>query len=213
MKGKLAGGAIAGVLGLAVTGAAALAAFQGPDLAPAAATVADPFAAVQTEKDAPRDKIKDVLDKLVSSGTITQAQEDAIVKAFQQAASHDREGEALLKKILGDLTKLSSEYLGTPLGQLMQQLKDGKSLGEIANATPGKSRDGLITYVAGQVTVQVDQALASGKITPAQADKIKANLTERVTRFVDHKFERKAPPARTTKPQAPKPTPSASPKA
>ena len=202
MKGKLAAGVIAGVLGLAVTGAAALAAFQAPDATPAAGVLAGTGAA-QTDKEGARDHVKDVLDKLVAKGTITQAQEDAIIKALAEAAGEHKGTEA--KHVIGDLMKLSSDYLGLPKGQLAQQLKDGKSLGEIANATAGHSRAGLIKFLVDQVTAQVEKALADGKITKEQAERITSHLTEHVTKFVDHKFDRKAAPA---KPQPAKPSPS-----
>ena len=207
MKGKIAGSVIAGVLGLAVTGAAALAAFQAPDLTSAASVVAGTTGATATDKEGTKDRVKDVLDKLVANGTITQAQEEAILKAFRAAAG---DKGADLKHVVGDLGKLASDYLGLPPGQIKQQLKDGKSLGEIANATPGKSRDGLMRFLVEQVTAQVDKALADGKITKEQADRMKSHLTEHVTKFVDHKFEKGNAPA---KPNAPKPSPSASPKA
>jgi len=203
MKGKLAASVIAGVLGLAVTGAAALAAFQAPERMSATSVVTGAAGATQTDKEGGRDKIKDVLDKLVKNGTITEAQEDAIIKAFKEAAGDHQGNEA--KHILGGLMKLSSDYLGIPEGQLKQQLKDGKSLGEIANATADRSRAGLIKFLVDQVTAQVEKALADGKITKEQAERIKSHLVEHVTKFVDHKFERKAAPA---KPQTPTPTPT-----
>ena len=200
MKRKIVGGLVAGVLGLAVTGAAAFAAFQPSDLAPAQSVVTPEGMATAVDKEGARDKVKDVLDRLVANGTITQAQEDAILKAFKDAAGQHK-GEA--KRVMVDLMKLSSDYLGIPLGQLKQQLASGRSLGEIANATSGRSRDGLLSFLVQQATAQIDKALADGKITKDQADRLKAHLTERLTKFVDHKFERKAPaPAKTPKPSA-----------
>ena len=212
MKGKLAASAIAGILGLAVTGAAALAAFQAPDPTSASSVVAGTAGLTQTDKEGAKDRVKDILDKLVANGTITQAQDEAILKAFREAAGSNDKGE--LKHVLGDLTKLSSDYLGIPLGQLKQQLADGKSLGEIANATPGHSRDGLIKFLVDQVTAQVEKALAEGKISKEMAERIKSHLTEHVTKFVDHKFERKPAQNRPQAPKpSPKPTPTATPKA
>lgn len=203
MKGTLAASAIAGAISVALTGAAALAAMQPPDLTPATSVVTEAAGAIQTDKEGARDRVKDILDKLVANGTITQAQEDAILKAFAEAAAH-KGNEA--KHVIGDLFKLSSDYLGIPQGQLKQQLRDGKSLGEIANATSGRSRDGLIKFLVDQVTAQVEKALADGKITKEQAARITSHLTEHVTKFVDHKFDRKPAPA---KPQGtPKPTPT-----
>ncbi len=211
MRAKILRGVVAGVLGLSVTGTAALANFQAPNTASVASVIAGTPAATQSDEDkrGPGDKIKDVLDKLVANGTITQAQEDAIVKAFREAAGRDRDDHKVAKMVFGDLMKLSAEYLGLPKGQLEKQLKDGMSLGQIANATSGKSRQGLIDWLKAQVTTQIDQALANGKITQAQADKLKKDLGDRLAKFVDHKFEKRTAAPRTAKSPKPSPSPKA----
>lgn len=196
---KLATAAVTGVLSLAVTGAAAFAAFQPPAATTETATIAETAtASAPAERGDRGDKdrgdkgehLKAILDRLVQNGTITQAQEDAILKAFKEAAGH-RKGHDVAKHLLKDLMRLSTDYLGIDKERLAQQLKAGKSLGEIANATPGKSREGLIAYDVAQVSAQLDKAVAEGTITKDQADEVKKGLVEHVTKFVDHKFERK----------------------
>jgi polyhydroxyalkanoate synthesis regulator phasin len=223
---RLAGAIVAGILGVAVTGASALAAFQAPDPAVVAATVVGSSDTARSEKEAPRNKIKDVLDKLVAAGTITQVQEDAILKAFADAADRekrDQEEQKIARHLLGDLMKPAAEYLGLPKGQLEKGLRDGQTLCEIANTTKDKSCDGLVTSVVTAVTAQVDKAFAEGKLTKEQADKIKAALPAKVGEFVHHKFEHKPTAAHKdkrpelTKPgelkpnTAPTPKPTASP--
>src|SRR5207249_2472597 len=146
-----------------------------PDQSSASSVVTGNAPSAQTDKEGPRDRMKDILDKLVANGTITQAQEEAILKAFKDAAPNKGTEP---KHVMGDLLKLSSDYLGVPQGQVMKQMQDGKSLAEIAAATSGKSRDGLISYLVQQVTAQVDKAVADGKVTAEQAQRIKSNLTE-----------------------------------
>jgi polyhydroxyalkanoate synthesis regulator phasin len=211
LTSKLATAAVTGVLSLAMTGAAAFAAV--PSAEPATLTAAidtAPQTTAQADregKDKNKDKdrgdaLKAVLDRLVANGTITPAQEEAILKAFKEAAGH-REDAGIAKRILGDLMKLSTEYLGIDREELARQLKAGKSLGEIANATTGKSKEGLITYLVAQVSAQLDQAVAEGKITKERADEAKKGLVEHVTKFVDHKYERKPqPPKRDKRPAA-----------
>jgi hypothetical protein len=227
---KLAMAGVTGVLSLAVTGAAAFAAFQPVETPTLTAGIdAGAPASAQADRDG-KDKDKDrdreknkgdkgdkgdalqaVLNRLVANGTITKAQEEAILKAFKEAAGH-REDGAIVKRILGDLMKLSVDYLGIDREALARQLKDGKSLGEIANATAGKSKEGLITYLVAQVSAQLDKAVADGKITKERADEAKKGLLEHVTKFVDHKYERKPePPKREKRPAVaptPKPTPT-----
>jgi polyhydroxyalkanoate synthesis regulator phasin len=190
---KIATAAIAGVLGLAVTGAAAFAAFQPSEPAPATAAVDTGSAAAQLDRAGVRDRIKDVLDKLVKDQTITQAQEDAILSALKNAAGNgDKDGRRAIATVLRDLMKASADYLGLPPGQLKQQLAAGKSLGQIADATPNKSRQGLIDTLTTRVTAKVDQLVTSGTITSDQAAKIKAQLPTRIAKFVDHTFMGKA---------------------
>lgn len=210
---KLATAAVAGVLSLAVTGAAAFAAFQPPaETAILAATDAVTATAVHAEKDG--DGLRAVLARLVQNGTLTQAQADAILGALKQATEEkkkaeqekkkdrdgDHRGADVLKLVLGNMLKLSVGYIGLPHEAVAAQLKAGKSLGEIAATQPGKSREGLIAHVEAQVSAQLDKAVAEGKITAARAGEFKADLTERVTKFVDHKYERKPAQPKERKP-------------
>ncbi len=203
---KLATAALAGVLSLAVTGAAAFAAFQ--PVAPTtsiAATDTGATASLSAE-DRPKDGTKTILDKLVANGTITQAQEDAILKAFKDATEQhkekrgDAEGAVLLKRLLADLMKLSVSYIGLPRDAVSAQLRAGKSLGEIADTQPGKSRQGLIDSDVAKVSAQIDALVAAGKVTKERADEFKSHLTEHVTKLVDHKYDRKPSPPKQRKP-------------
>lgn len=223
-KAKLATAAVTGVLSLAVTGAAALAAFQpGTATAIVAATETGATTNIHAEREKPKkDGIKEILDRLVQNGTITQAQAEAILKAFKEAgerkdkeSDRDREGAAFLKRLLGGMLHPATEYIGLPKEAVGGQLKAGKSLGEIADTRPGKSRDGLISYVVAALSTQLDKAVAEGKISKERADEAKSHLTERVTKFVDHKRERKPAPPKERKSEKrdakPKPSPTAKP--
>ena len=190
---KLATAAATGVLSLAVTGAAAFAAFQ-PDAVQTVVSGTDTGAiTASAEREGARDKVKDVLDGLVQKGVITQDQETKILEAFKAAhdGDHDRDGKGL-KLALGDLMKISADYLGLSGADLKAKLQSGMSLGEIANAIGGQhSRDGLITFDVAKVSEQIDKLVADGKITADRAKDIKSRLQEHVTKFVDHKFDGK----------------------
>jgi polyhydroxyalkanoate synthesis regulator phasin len=182
--------AVTAILGLGVLGTAAFAAF-----APAPT---DTFSLVpplpgSTVAEAPKgtDKIKAVLDALVSKGVITQAQEDAILAALKDAAG-DRERAEFLKRVFANLFEQSATYLGMPPAELKAKLP-GTSLAAIANATPGKSRDGVNDAIA--------KALADGKITQEQADKAKAAAPQHIAQFVDHTYPKREP--RPTKAPSP----------
>ena len=73
----------AGAFTMALVGGVALGGFQ-PFASSDAATVGGPNATL-TEKDRPKDPLKDVLDGLVAKSTITRAQADAILQALREA--------------------------------------------------------------------------------------------------------------------------------
>jgi len=196
---------LAAALGLVLSGAATSAALV--PMATGATGAVEPIGgpAAHPDKDDPRG-LKAILDRLVANGTITQAQADAILKELAATKAPDREGVVALKRILGDLTQLTLDHLGIGKDQLRRDLVAGKSFGAIADATPDKSREGLIGTLVSALTDRVDTALSAGRITQAQADRALATLTEHVTRFVDHEFRPKADRPRESKePRAPKP--------
>lgn len=182
LRTRIATGAVAAVLALAVTGSAAAAAFEPPARASAAsesgltdARVLAMFAAL--------------LDRLVANGTITAEQKDKILEAVRAAAER-RDGEHTLKRILGGLLGLAARYLGLEAADVKEALGSGMSLGQLADATEGKSRAELITSLVVETTARVDRALAEGHLTAEEAERAKAGLTERVTAFVDRVHEK-----------------------
>lgn len=86
----------------------------------------------------------------------------------------------------GDDMAAAATYLGVTEADLRTKLQAGQTLAQIAGATAGKSRDGLIQALVAAETAEIDQAVKDGKITADQATQIKANLTTRITQFVDN---------------------------
>jgi hypothetical protein len=75
-------------------------------------------------------------------------------------------------------------YLGLPRKQLLADLRSGRTLAQVADATPGKSEAGLIEALVAARRETLADALAAGRITQAQAQRRAARLTERVTAAV-----------------------------
>ena len=88
--------------------------------------------------------------------------------------------------VLGHSFQAALDYLGLTPQEVMTQLREGKSLGQIADATDGKSRQGLIDAIVADESAKVDQAQTNGRITAEQAERMKARLSERVTQWVDN---------------------------
>ena len=78
----------------------------------------------------------------------------------------------------------AASYLGLSEAELRERLADGKTLAEIAKAE-GKSVDGLVQALVKDAKARLDQAVAAGKLTRAEADEIAERLGERITDLVN----------------------------
>jgi hypothetical protein len=192
--------AVSAMIGLGSLGTAALAAFAPAPTDTFSLVPSLPGTAVAETPKA--DKLKAILDALVSKGVITQQQEDAIVAALKDAKG-DKDRDALLRKIFAGLFEQSATYLGMTPADLKAKLP-GTSLAAVANATAGKSRDGLVASLTAAVNDAIAKALADNKITQAQADKATAEAPAHIATFVDHTWPTVQP--KTTVPGAPKGT-------
>jgi hypothetical protein len=79
----------------------------------------------------------------------------------------------------------AASYLGTTPMALVDQLRSGKTLAQIANQTSGKSADGLIAALAADAKQKLAAAVTAGKLTQTQANTITANLQQWITDLVN----------------------------
>ena len=141
------------------------------------------------------------VDGAVAANTITPEQ-GATAKAGAPAniarfVDHVYEQRATKPKVttrplkaaafVGDAVVATREYLGITQLALNTAVREGKSLGEVANSTPGKSRDGLIAHLSTLASSKIDKATTDGKITAEQATALKAQVGAAVTALVDAK--------------------------
>jgi hypothetical protein len=89
------------------------------------------------------------------------------------------------RNVIGDSEAAAAAYLGTTEADLETKLRAGQTLAQIANATAGKSRDGLVTALVADATAKIDAAQKAGTITADQATQQKANLSTRIAQVVD----------------------------
>jgi hypothetical protein len=128
-----------------------------------------------------------LLSGLVTKGTITQAQADAIIAAVTSAeAAHDAARPQMGPMggkggPLGEHLTVIASTLGIDTTTVLTRLKAGDSLATIA----GAKKDALITALVADETKQIDAAVTAGKITAAQATSLKANLVAHVTEMVN----------------------------
>ncbi len=120
------------------------------------------------------------LAELVAKGTITQAQADAITAAAK-AAKSAADAMRPTKPDRAEQLALIASTIGIDTATVQSRLKAGESLATIA----GAKKDALIAALVADHTKRIDADVASGKITAAQATKMKAKLTEHVTEVVN----------------------------
>ena len=140
------------------------------------------------------------IDKALAANTITKEQSD---KAKADAPGHiakfvdhvyeQRPAPKTTTRVpkvaefVGDAIGVARDYLGISQADLTKALREGKSLGDIANATAGKSRDGLVAQLTTAANARIDKAVTDGKVTAAVAATLKGQLGSAVTALVDRK--------------------------
>jgi len=91
----------------------------------------------------------------------------------------------------------ASSYLDLSPDALFAQLRAGKTLAQIANATGGKSADGLIAAMMKAEEQELADAVANGRLTQTQADELTQRLKDRITALVNGGFGRFPGPPRS----------------
>lgn len=216
-RNKWALGVAAGAFTTAFIGGAAVAGFQLPALDGTAPATIPTVVNASTDQ-ASKTKLKAILDGLVTKGTITRAQEDAILQAVTAAEptpkpnvpnTKPRTTVPSVRSFIGDLTKAASDYLGMDRMTLLAQLRGGKSVADVANGLSGqgKTAQGLIDTLTKTANDKLDAAVTANKLTADRAATLKPKIADEITTFVNRSL---------TKPVLPRPftpvTPTPSPK-
>lgn len=97
-------------------------------------------------------------------------------------------------RVAARLTSAAAGYLGLTAGQLHRELQSGKTLAQIADATPGKSSAGLVDALVAARKQRLARALAAGNVTPARAARLQSRLDRRMSAIVARKFPRAGKP-------------------
>src|SRR5438105_8672187 len=179
---------LAGALGVGsvgLFGAAALGAF-GSDASSTVVSVVAPAAAAVMGEEKTGDKLKQLLDGLVSKGVITQQQEEAILAAAKDATTKHVRTPKVVRDLLGE----SAKYLGLTRKDLVTKLP-GTTLGKVADSTPNKNKVGLVAALSTAANEDITKALSEKKITDDQAKKLRDGLAAEISTFVDRTWPTK----------------------
>jgi len=135
----------------------------------------------------PEQALATILKDLVTKGTLTQAQADAVTAAVTAAkAAHDADRPmggkgGPLDADRAAMEALVSTTIGVDSATVKSRLQAGESLAQIA----GAKKDALIAALVADHTKRIDAAVTAGKLTAAQATQMKANLVAHVTEEVN----------------------------
>jgi hypothetical protein len=109
------------------------------------------------------------------------AQESAELAALRRQLSSQVDQGRKLRRI----PAVARRYLGIDEAQLSRELAGGRTLGELAAVTPGRSRAGLIEALLATRVKALQRALAERRLTAAAERRAAAALRRRVRRLVD----------------------------
>jgi hypothetical protein len=137
--------------------------------------------------DALKQALTDRVDAAVAAGRITKAQGDALKQRIQAddfpLIGGHRGGFGHHFGFFGRFDAAAS-YIGITDAQLRTELESGKSLADVAKAH-GKSVSGLVDALVADAKSKLDEAVAAGRITRAQADDMLSGLEERIANLVN----------------------------
>jgi polyhydroxyalkanoate synthesis regulator phasin len=190
--------AIAAVVVLMASGAFALVASAQTPTPPAGQTPGDVFwttlaaklnVSQDALKSAVRDAAKAVVAESVKAGKLTQQQADKLDERIDKLPLDKPPFPALAQR-LAALQKARSATLGIMLdsaantlamsrGDLLAELRDGMTLGEIAQQK-GIAPDKLKAAMLSVPMARIGEAVKNGKMTQDEANKLKARLEQQV---------------------------------
>jgi len=130
----------------------------------------------------PAAALDNILTGLVSKGTITQVQADAIKAAVIAAAETAKANRPA--KVDGPDRAAMDALISTTLGIDSATIKSRLKAGETLAAIAGSKKDALIAALVAEHTKKIDAKVAEGKITSEQATTLKANLVAQVTQEI-----------------------------
>jgi hypothetical protein len=134
--------------------------------------------------------VDDVFKKLVSDGTITQAQADKVQAALEAARPAGGPGGPGGR---GPGLDAAAKALGIDASELRTDLQSGKTIAEVAKAK-GVDVQTVIAALVTEMQSHLADAVSSGRLTQAQADEMKADATERATALVNGERPSGPPP-------------------
>jgi hypothetical protein len=151
---------------------------------------------VQAVIDAAIAALTDRISQAVAAGSLTQQQADemlanlsAVIDQALNGAYRLGEGRGISRDQVQEngariLVQAAADATGLTPQAVLAELRQGSTLTEVVTANGGSVQAVLDTALQ-SATDRINQAVASGRMTQAQADELIANLTQRLTSMMN----------------------------
>ncbi|MEW6477774.1 MAG: hypothetical protein AB1679_36475 [Actinomycetota bacterium] len=147
-------------------------------------TVTDPAATTDPAPARPKgDWIRSALAPLVASGMITQVQADAVIAALDAARPAHGAGGKGGRHGFKNLDA-AAQALGMTVQDLRTALRGGKTVAAIAQEK-GVAVSTVVDALVADLKAHLDEHVASGRNTQAEADQLLAKARTRIEAFVN----------------------------
>jgi hypothetical protein len=141
--------------------------------------------------DALREAVDARIDAAVAAGRLTKEQGERLKaraaegplpfggerRGWGPPGGHDGFGFGRGERFGADVLGMAARYLGVSSEALRAELREGKTLGQVAKAH-GKTADGLIDAVVVAARKRLDQAVADGRLTSQQAQDMASRFSQ-----------------------------------
>ncbi len=136
-----------------------------------------------------RNRLASALQGLVQEGTLTQDQAAAVQERVEPIVQQaEREGEGRGWRADKLRPGRAAEALGMTSDELMEQMRDGKTLAQIASSK-GISENELVGKLLAPLRTKLDTAVKEKRITQARADEVVSRATEQARELTNAKLE------------------------
>jgi hypothetical protein len=134
------------------------------------------------------DAFKAKVDKAVAAGKLSSTRAQKLVaaapKVIHRLVTHAPKARPAKANVRSGFLKVAADYLGLDRKALVQELRAGKSLAQVATAK-NKSVDGLETVLFNSFKAKVDAAVAAGKLNASLAQMLLERAPALIERVVN----------------------------
>ena len=126
----------------------------------------------------------DRIEAAAAAGRISRSRADALKQRIQHGAGAPLFAFGHGQRSGGGLLAVAAGYLGISPAQLRSERRAGRSLAQMADATPGRSVEGLKAAILAAATKRLAAAVAGGQITAQQESARLSRLSPRLDKLL-----------------------------